>query len=163
MLTKTWNSKDGPCSIAREEIINGELVYLVRTGESPFLYRVPASQLERRIEVDESWYQHKLDCQARAEKEKELERVRQDLGPYGDSLTPLKKGKAVKFLQGSIRYKGNVITRKALMDTLVSEGQKIESSEGERCITTGTDTYLLQSTIGKISLDYAEFNLNLKG
>lgn len=163
MLNRQFNSKNGLCIVNEERMHKGVLCYLIKCGSSNIRDIVPATELDRWIELEEARYKDELKYleRVRIQQETELEakRKREDIGPYGLTLTALQRGKAVAALEKKFRYQGQELTRRQIMDQIIASGGKIITAEGGRAITTGAETYLTEKTMGKTAFDYAEHQI----
>lgn len=69
----------------------------------------------------------------------------------------LKAGRIRKILERSILYKGKPISRKALVEKLIQEGRRVNTTKtGERIFGT-EDAFLNEEDITKTGMDYAEY------
>lgn len=74
------------------------------------------------------------------------------------SMSPMAQGKVRKTLDVKMMNQGQAISRRELVERKISEGATIEVSKGgERRLTNPDGSYLGQSQIGKIAIDYAEY------
>jgi len=75
--------------------------------------------------------------------------------------SPMAAKRAKNTLNISVRNKGRLITRRALVDAKVAAGSEIKySKSGTRRLQAADGSYLDESQIGKTAMDYAEYQID---
>ncbi len=142
----------------------GEMKWLVQQGEKrgfgDSIYdteqeAVAESTREAARREQRAESLRKMEAEKSAEAKAKAER--EDLGTFTDGMTPMKRGAVVKQLTAKFRYLGKELSRRDIIRQLViQEGGKVEVEEGQRALSSDRGGYLLEKTLTKAGLDYAE-------
>lgn len=80
---------------------------------------------------------------------------------FAKGFSAMRKAKVLAALDTSVQNNGMVLTRKALIEEMVSEGAVVTVAEGSKALMRPSGSYLLQKHITKTGIDYAEFLISL--
>lgn len=125
-----------------------------KTEEEAIAYAGNAKR--REAEREASAKRERQECQRREAARKE----REDLDGFGDGLPPMAKGKLLATLTRTFLFRGIPASRRDIVRTLVREGRKIETLDGERVLIADDGAFLGEKTLTKAGIDYASFLLN---
>lgn len=135
-IGRKWNSQRGEVEIIGR---SGDSYRTTLNGNQIGADFIPVADLERVIKVDENWYQHKLDSERRAADEKAKKQADSaakdaeysDIGsPEGE--LPMQRARRVALLSNMVRYNGEVMTSKQLVEKLVDSGAKTGTFEEDK-------------------------------
>jgi hypothetical protein len=84
-----------------------------------------------------------------------LKADREDLGSFAEGMTSMQRGKITKQLSKNLNYRGELISRRDLIQKMVSEGRTVDSEEGQRVLSNKDGEYLGENVLTKAGMDYA--------
>ncbi|MDC8446084.1 MAG: hypothetical protein LV471_09200 [Nitrosomonas sp.] len=170
-IGREWNAAGGRQKIVG--IFGGDL-YEVKTLEDGSIRRYSIKNIEEVIKEDEYRItpeyakevvdreeinklleeSSKASAEASAKTDAEIAEFTRSMG-----MSPPNSEKARQALITQVRYNGDqIISRKKMIEHLVSEGRIVELTDGERMLTTpGSDTYMSEKSTTKTGMDYAEY------
>ncbi len=170
-IGREWNAVWGRQQIIG--IVGGDL-YEVKTIENGSIRRYSISSIEEIIKEDE--YKLTPEYAQKVAEREEINRLREEnakraaeVSAKNDAeiaeftrskgMSPPNAEKARQALIAQVRYNGDqIVTRKKMIESLVSDGRVIEFTDGERVLTTpGGDTYMSEKSTTKTGMDYAEY------
>ncbi len=174
-IGREWNSKWGRQKIVG--VYEGDL-YEVKTLENEAIRRYPIKDIEETISKDE--YRLTTEyAEEQAEREK-TNRQREDQDARSIARDEAISAEIAKFTSSigmsppnaervraallmNVVYEDGAITRKSLIEKLVSDGRSVEEKEGERALVSSDgNSYMLESEITKTGMDYAEYLISQK-
>lgn len=74
--------------------------------------------------------------------------------PYGETLSPLARGKAKAHLARTVLFRGSLASWLSVVQTLAGEGRTVETREGRPALVAADGCYLL---VSKTAADFARF------
>jgi len=78
------------------------------------------------------------------------------LGAFGQSMTPLSRGKAKASLDATVRHNGEFMSRKAMIDKAIKSGAAVQQSKTGRRLTSPSGAFLDEGATTKTGMNYAE-------
>lgn len=162
-----WDSKDGKCIIEGTEIRNGELIYLVRTGNERGVDLLNAKAVEqRRVRDAENikfWAKQNQVIAEQDARESVYKKNREDLDGFTDDMPAMQKARVVETLAKPVMHLGLRISRRDLIRQYVADGHLVVKKNGELVLMSPKDgSYLEQSSITKTGMLYASHLIRKK-
>lgn len=155
-IGRTWNSDQGTRTIVGLSSIGGKEKYSVQTKGQSFPILIPIDELESWISIDERKYKSHLEMQKRAQETKQKETEERSLDGFEDTLTPTKRGVAIKALttkgisSDGVFFKNirDLICSRVKAGARVNEKRRLENPNG---------TFNDEKQLTKLGIDYAEW------
>lgn len=175
-IGREWNSVWG-----RQKIIGiyGGDLYEVKTIEDGSIRRYSINSIEEIISGDE--YKLTSEYAKEVSDREEINRLREESRKAADEasaktdaqiaefakskgMSPPNAEKARQALVAQIRYNGDkIMSRKEMIEQLVSEGRIVEARDGGRELTLpGSDISMSENSTTKTGMDYAEYLISKK-
>jgi hypothetical protein len=121
---------------------------------------IPPNEIDRLIEVDELNAASEKERRASIDKREAAEAAekaeREDLDGFAADAPPMKRGRIVKTLGRSVRFRGKATNKRDMIRTLVSEGRRLE---GNRLLNENDEFLQLDTTTEQ---EYAQHLIDRK-
>jgi len=157
--------------------VGGNIMFAVQSDENKALAAagertiggdtLHATIEQARAEVDRLIIKAEADAKSnaewearRAEEEAKAAAIRaefEDVDGFADGLSPMQKEKVLQALNTVVRYKGEVVTRKAIVRAKVAEGWSMGADKEMGRVLEQADAVLGTKQLTKTGLDYAAY------
>ena len=150
-----------------ESSLVGEKVWIVPSREHPFengigdtIHRTQESaqsEVEWNIKLDEQDNRRKETTRRQQDEATAIVASLNDLDGYEETLSPMQLGKATKTLHHTMMFNGELMQRIDYVRQAISSGSMVGETMGETAIVHSDGSYMAESSIGRIAIDYARY------